>query len=568
MNDGRSITLDVRYSNTPYSRTVQAAISTGAAASEVRVVAGVAAGQAVTLNKTPLYVSSTATKPATHKTGVYYFYDGILIRGRYRITNTKERCGKTPVGKNVTGWADAADCGVTQPAEQTEPQEAPPSPAAEVEETGSNITDYVESMAYTDNAADESDSINIVVDAQDEKWLGDWMPKKGATLHPRAMGHDWEKPGDERVMDCGLFVVDDIAYNDTPTTLQLGGVSKPTDSDFGEQERTTTWRNTSIKRIGETIAKRYGLGFSFDGEDQGIECDEQNGTDSSYYNELCKGYGLVLKVYARRLWVYDREAYKAKPAVAIIDRTDIVRGTFSWTTALTGAYTGGTLDYTDPDTDSDISCSVGGGSHIKALNRRATSVHDAAVQLCAALNNANHGETKVKFRLPGNWDISAANNITLTGYRKLDGKYFVDRVTHKIDKTGYTTEIEASAVVEGFHPWDVGGSIRYNSSEMGARVAKEATAPAKSAASAATGTQAGDVVTLSGAPLYVSSTAKERAGTKSGTYYYYDGVLVNGRYRITNTKERCGKLPVGKNVTGWVPAKYCIPQGDGEAAIM
>ena len=36
-----------------------------------------------------------------------------------------------------------------------------------------------------------------------------------------------------------------------------------------------------------------------------------------------------------------------------------------------------------------------------------------------------------------------------------------------------------------------------------------------------------------------------------------DGILVNGRYRITNAASRCGKLPVGQNVTGWVPASYC-----------
>ena len=38
---------------------------------------------------------------------------------------------------------------------------------------------------------------------------------------------------------------------------------------------------------------------------------------------------------------------------------------------------------------------------------------------------------------------------------------------------------------------------------------------------------------------------------------FYDGILVNGRYRITNAASRCGKLPVGQNVTGWVPASYC-----------
>lgn len=56
----------------------------------------------------------------------------------------------------------------------------------------------------------------------------------------------------------------------------------------------------------------------------------------------------------------------------------------------------------------------------------------------------------------------------------------------------------------------------------------------------------------------ISSTAKNKAGTKTGTYWLYDGILINGRYRVTNSAARCGKLPVGQNVTGWVPASYCI----------
>ena len=135
-----------------------------------------------------------------------------------------------------------------------------------------------------DNAADDSDSIDLTLDAQDSKWLWGWMPQKGATLYPRLLGHDWERPGDERAIDCGLFVVDDVNYSDTPTTLQLGGVSKPSDSNFSETDRKVTWKNTSIKRIGQTIAARYGLGFTYDAEDYDIECDEQDGADSSYYN--------------------------------------------------------------------------------------------------------------------------------------------------------------------------------------------------------------------------------------------------------------------------------------------
>ena len=65
---------------------------------------------------------------------------------------------------------------------------------------------------------------------------------------------------------------------------------------------------------------------------------------------------------------------------------------------------------------------------------------------------------------------------------------------------------------------------------------------------------AGMEVKLSGAKLYGSASAKEPANTVTGTYYLYDGVNIGGRYRITTSKERCGKEPVGSNVTGYIDA--------------
>lgn len=425
----------------------------------------------------------------------------------------------------------------------------------------------IESLTYTDSAADNSDSIDITLNAQDGKWLRGWMPEKGATLRPRILGYNWERQGQRRVMECGLFVLDDVSFSDAPTTLQLGGVSKPSDSDFSELEREIIWKNTSIKRIGETIAGRYGLAFTYDADDYDIECDEQDGTDSSYYNQLCKNYGLILKVYARRLWVYDREQYKAKRAVRTFDRSQIRPGSFGYTTTLSGTYTGGYFNYTDADKDIDIMCSVGGGTRTKSVNRRATSVYDASVQLCAELNNANHGITKLRFGVDGDWSVSAGNCIRLTGFGNLNGKYFVDKVVHKVSNNGLTSDFECSAVEAAFHYWDVGGKIEYHASDDESDVDYNSTyattSPAANAASAAAGGEAGQQITLNKAPLYVSSTAKEKAGTKTGTYWLYDGILINGRYRVTNTPARCGKLPVGQNVTGWVPASYCVASEEG-----
>ena len=191
-----------------------------------------------------------------------------------------------------------------------------------------------------------------------------------------------------------------------------------------------------------------------------------------------------------------------------------------------------------------------------------TSVYDASVQLCAELNSANHGTVKLRFGVDGDWRVSAGNCIALTGFGNLNGKYFVDKVTHKVSKSGLTTDFECSGIGPAFHSWDVGGKIVYHEKTADSGVSYDSTyattSPAAGAASAAAGGEAGQAITLNKAPLYVSSTAKNKAGTKTGTYWLYDGILINGRYRVTNSAARCGKLPVGQNVTGWVPASYCI----------
>lgn len=54
---------------------------------------------------------------------------------------------------------------------------------------------------------------------------------------------------------------------------------------------------------------------------------------------------------------------------------------------------------------------------------------------------------------------------------------------------------------------------------------------------------------MTNCPLYSSSAAANPAGRVTGTYYLWDGKELNGRYRITNAKNRVG---VAGQVTGFV----------------
>lgn len=68
-----------------------------------------AAGKKLTLKNVSLYRSSTTTMKSNSVTGTYWLYDGILISGRYRITNKESRVKKAPAALFVTGWVDKKD---------------------------------------------------------------------------------------------------------------------------------------------------------------------------------------------------------------------------------------------------------------------------------------------------------------------------------------------------------------------------------------------------------------------------------------------------------------------------
>ena len=159
-------------------------------------------------------------------------------------------------------------------------------------------------------------------------------------------------------------------------------------------------------------------------------------------------------------------------------------------------------------------------------------------------------------------DTTPSANVWKIAVEKLD----INRSALTLHMPGDTLRIGAQITAlkarQGYLDLDKGlyrvGSLSLDDSGVSYDSTYATTSPAAGAASAAAGGEAGQAITLNKAPLYVSSTAKNKAGTKTGTYWLYDGILINGRYRVTNSAARCGKLPVGQNVTGWVPASYCI----------
>ena len=71
---------------------------------EETVNAPVASAMELTLSKVPLYATAATARQSGTVTGSYYLWSDAKVRGRYRITNKKERVG---VAGQVTGWIEA-----------------------------------------------------------------------------------------------------------------------------------------------------------------------------------------------------------------------------------------------------------------------------------------------------------------------------------------------------------------------------------------------------------------------------------------------------------------------------
>lgn len=310
----------------------------------------------------------------------------------------------------------------------------------------SKMTGQTTSVTYNDPASGEADSLDISIQDRDRRWVNAWMPTAGDSLTATIKLQNWAREGDTRSLYCGFFVLDSFSFSGWPTIGTISGVSHPADSSFRESKRSKVWVKATIKEIAAEIAARAQIALFWDapGFDFTLASIEQSDqTDCEFLMSLCDTYGLSMKVYAQKIVIFDREAYKVRGAALTINASDIE--SWSWQSNLAGTYTGGEYAYTNPVTEEEITATVGGGSRILKCSGKADSAADAERKLKAALAKANHGATKLNLTIIGNAALFAGQTVRVNGLGRLSGKYYIDKVTHTIG-SGYTMTLDLSLV--------------------------------------------------------------------------------------------------------------------------
>lgn len=304
---------------------------------------------------------------------------------------------------------------------------------------------YIEKFTYTD-AVDASDEISFSVIDRDLKWVNAWIPVKGDVIQPSIILENWNYEGEKMTVICGSFVVDDFGFSSPPLMGEINGVSSPVNTDFKETENTKTWEAATVRLIGAEIAAKYGmtLAYEADGDIQVAKMEQSSKTDSAFLKGICEKYGLGMKVYANRLVIWDYQKYSAAAPILVL--TPAMVSKWSYRSTMQGTYTGAKVSYTDPNTKKTVDVLVGTEGRIYKSTQKADNEADARLIGEAAIRNANRKERTMQITMPPKLSLSATRTVQLSGFGKMDGKYFVEKISHNIGRKSYTMQVNLSRI--------------------------------------------------------------------------------------------------------------------------
>ena len=306
-----------------------------------------------------------------------------------------------------------------------------------------DISKYIKSFTFTDNSSDNVDDISLVLHDIDNTWINDWQPQKGDRMKAYV-----------KKLFCGEFEIDEIQFSGYPKQLDIKAISAPPSGSSRKEQKTKAWEKVKLEQILGDIAESVGYKAVYDVARDVIydRKDQNNESDLSFLQKLCKEQDYCLKVSDNQLIIYDADKYEQAPAQFTLTDSDIESYTLK--TQSHDLYTACKVEYYDEDKKeannytytSDNGGMVTGQTLI--VKKRVKSLAEAKELAERSLRTKNKNETVATFSVSIDMDnrlFNATTTFNIVGFGMYDGKYIIDKATHSIS-SGYRISIEAHKV--------------------------------------------------------------------------------------------------------------------------
>lgn len=334
---------------------------------------------------------------------------------------------------------------------------------------GVDITELIKqdliSLEISDFEEGEADDLQIKVADRDGVWLQKWLnesvqkgAKKNGLTFTIKIGSSDEK-GKLKQQKTGSFSMDSMKASGPPATVTIKCTSLDFSGGIRTEKKSKSWEGYKLRGIASEIATNAGLNLLYcSKKDPTLSREEQDDeTDISFLIRLCDKQGLFVKIYNKKLVVFERGPLeKQNPAMDITFgdgsytkwelSTESADTTYDYCTVrYTNPKTGKTIEgtyysqayYDEEEEDEDEHEHVG----LIITDRKVESIAEAQALAEVELNLKNLYERTVTLTLPGNPMLMAGLPVRLKKCGYWTGKYMIYKCVHSISKSGYTTKL-------------------------------------------------------------------------------------------------------------------------------
>ncbi|UJZ95037.1 hypothetical protein IHC87_06745 [Photobacterium damselae subsp. damselae] len=303
-----------------------------------------------------------------------------------------------------------------------------------------DIGPFVKSISYSSNFAkgqkNTPDTISLVLNNLDKRFLNEWKPTKGDSLNPGILfnNNQWM---------WGRFEIDDIKYRFGPDEVIVGANAATINRTALDKHQSRAWDNIELSTLLQLIARESGMNGILTGSNTKlVRVEQQSESAMSLLTRLGKRFGLPVNV--KDLSIYMGAPEKVPELVLSIDERNVIQKLdLPDPDVIRNQQTAIIVEYYDQEKKQTLTYKAGNtnvpDSQILRLYDAPASTHDEAKTYA----QSSLGEQSERDKATGSITLVATpicdgQIIRFTGLGKLHAKWQVINQTTTVTTRGWT----------------------------------------------------------------------------------------------------------------------------------
>lgn len=265
----------------------------------------------------------------------------------------------------------------------------------------------------TDNAGGVADSLELWFN-DPLGWWSQWQPEKNHTVEVIRDGYS-----------SGIMFIDELEQQRGRFVIRA--LSIPQEA---RTKNTRSWENIRFLILAGEIAAKYGFALETYGITNHLyeRVDQQDMADFEFLAFRCMLEGYLLKLYNKKVVIYDSRYIEGQAPVREMDMSGF-DGEYRFRRTSTGIYGSCRLTYGSIWSE----CKANAAGPVLKISSIPVYSQDEADRFAKGmLRYHNCRENTGACTIPFDSGIAAGCNINITGVGLADGKYFCEKIVHRL----------------------------------------------------------------------------------------------------------------------------------------